>query len=87
MSRKRVNPRRRPATAADVKRAKDDAMGQATRLAMAIFLTVLVDKFGGADHIREIWAEVLKLSEEILEGRVSVADLADVLNQEYDIVI
>jgi hypothetical protein len=84
---KRINPRRRPATAADVKRAKDDAMGQATRLAMAIFLTVLVDKFGGADHIKDVWDEVVKLSEEIIEGRVSVSDLADVLDKEYDIII
>lgn len=84
---KRINPRRRPATAADVKRAKDNAMGQATRLAMAIFLTVLVDKFGGADHIKDVWDEVVKLSEEIIEGRVSVSDLADVLDKEYDIII
>lgn len=84
---KRINPRRRPATAADVKRAKDDAMGKATRLAMAIFLTVLVDKFGGADHIKDVWDEVVKLSEEIIEGRVSVSDLADVLDKEYDIII
>jgi len=84
---KRINPRRRPATAADVKRAKDDAMGQATRLAMAIFLTVLVDKFSGADHIKDVWDEVVKLSEEIIEGRVSVSDLADVLDKEYDIII
>lgn len=84
---KRINPRRRPATAADVKRAKDDAMDQATRLAMAIFLTVLVDKFGGADHIKDVWDEVVKLSEEIIEGRVSVSDLADVLDKEYDIII
>lgn len=87
MSTKRINPRRRPATAADVKRAKDNAMGQATRLAMAIFLTVLVDKFGGADHIKDVWDEVVKLSEEIIEGRVSVSDLADVLDKEYDIII
>ena len=67
MARKKINPRRRPATAADVKRAKDNAIGEATRLAIAIFLTVIVDKFN--------------------EGRVSVADLVDVLNKEYDIVI
>jgi len=84
---KRVNPRRRPATEADVKRAKDDAVKEAVHLSSAIFLTVLVDKFNGSDHIADIWSEVNKLSEEVIEHRVSVADLVHVLKTEYDIIL
>ena len=85
MSKKRVNPRRRPANEADLKRAKSIAVEEAVHLASAIFLTVLVDKFNGADYIPDVWNEVNKLSEEINESRVSVADLTHVLKTEYGI--
>lgn len=53
----------------------------------AIFLTVLCDKFGGADYVPDIWREVSKLSEEIKEKRVSVPDLIRTLDEEYDILV
>lgn len=87
MSKKKVNPRRKPLTHADVKRAKQDAEGRALELAMAVFLTVLVDKFNGAEYIQDVWKEVNKLSEEIAEGRVSLGDLKHVLSSEYNIIV
>ena len=87
MSKKKTNPRRRPATEADVKRARDEAVKEAVHLASAIFLTVLVDKFDGADWIQQVWEEVNKLSEEVIEKRVSVADLVHVLKEEYNIIL
>lgn len=86
MSRK-INPRKRPASEADVIRAKNEAVKEAVHLASAIFLTVLADKFDGRDYIPEIWEEVNKLSDEIKEGRVSVANLVCVLKEEYDIYL
>lgn len=86
MSRK-INPRKRPASEADVICAKNKAVKEAVHLASAIFLTVLVDKFDGRDYIADIWGEVNKLSDEIKEGRVSVADLVCVLKEEYDIYL
>lgn len=83
----RLNPRRKPATEADVRRARDEAVKEASRLASAIFLTVLCDKFGGQDWIPEIWGEVNKLSQEIVEHRVSLPDLVRVLREEYEIEI
>lgn len=82
---KKVNPKNRPATEADVKRAKEEASNEAVHMASAIFLTVLCDKFGGADYMVDIWKEVNKLSEEIIEKRVSVPDLTRVLRDEYGI--
>jgi len=84
---RKINPRKRPASEADVIRAKNEAVKEAVHLASAIFLTVLADKFDGRDYIPEIWEEVNKLSDEIKEGRVSVANLVCVLKEEYDIYL
>ena len=84
---KKVNPRRRPATWADVERAKKEAANEAIVLSLCIFLTVLVDKFGGEDYIQDVWKEVNKLSEEIKEGRVSMSDLKHVLLEEYGVMV
>ena len=83
----RTNPRRRPATGADVKRAWEDGVLDGVTNACAIFLTVLVDKFDGGEHIPDVWREINKLSEEIKEGRVSVADLKCTLREEYGIEV
>lgn len=76
---------RRPATMADVKRAKNEAMSEATDYAMCIMFTVLLDKFNGADYIKDVWHETEKLSSAVIEGRVSVADMRCVLKEEYGI--
>lgn len=83
---KKVNPRRRPASWEDVNRAREKGVLDGVNNASAIFLTVLVDKFGGAEHIKAVWEEIVKLSEEVAERRVSVADLKTVLKEEYDIL-
>lgn len=83
----KTNPNKKPATQADVKRAEAKATETAVRMTSAIFLTVLCDKFGGADYIPDIWKEVCKLSEEIKEKRVSVYDLITTLDQEYDVLV
>ena len=80
--RKKVNPRNRPISQADLIKAEE----RACHLAMAIFLTVMKDKFGfDNDDIVRAWDEWDKLSEEIKEGRVKLKDLTDVLAEEYDI--
>ena len=81
----KTNPRRKTATQADVDRAWEKGMLQGINNACVIFLSVLVDKFDGADHIADVWQEINKLSEEIKEGRVSFADLKTVLREEYSI--
>ena len=81
------NPRSRPATQANVKKAWEKGVLDGVGNASAIFLTVLVDKFGGADHIKDVWLEINKLSEEVKERRVSVADLRRVLSEEYNIIV
>ena len=84
----KTNPHRRPATQADVKRAKRDAVVEAVRMTRIITFSVLLDKYGlTQDDIVEIYERSNKLSDSIMEGRVSIADLACVLREEYGIEI
>lgn len=55
--------------------------------ASAIFLTVLVDKSDGEDKVTDVWKEIVKLSEEVKERRVSVADLRRTLREEYGVIV
>lgn len=85
---KRTNPRRRPATQADVNRAKQDAQSEAISLAMTIMFTVLLDKEGyDQDGLRRVWDGVNSLSESIVQGYVSAADLRNVLRREYEVYV
>ena len=83
---KKVNPRRRPASEADMKRARDKATNEAIHLSIAIFLTVLKDKFDfDNESIQRAWREMDKLSEEVAEHRINLNDMVAVLRDEYDI--
>ena len=83
---KKVNPRRRPASEADVKKARDNAANEAIHLSIAIFLTVLKDKFDfDNESIKRAWYEMDKLSEEVAENRINIHDMVTVLRDEYDI--
>jgi len=83
----KTNPRNRPATQADVRRAWEKGVDEGCTIACAIMLTVLADKFDGKDYIPDIWREVNKLSDEIKEKRVSVSDLRRVLLNEYGVEV
>ena len=87
MAGRKINPRRTPATGADVKKAWERGVLDGVSNASAIFLTVLVDKFNGADYVRDVWLEINKLSAEVAEKRVSVPDLRRVLLEEYGIEV
>ena len=80
---KKVNPRRRPATQADVQRAKQKGQEEAVKLAWSILFTVLRDKEGyDLEGLQRVWEEVDDLSDSIAKGYCTVTDLRDVLKQE-----
>ena len=84
----KVNPCRRPATQADVNRATQRATNDALTASAAIFLTVLCDKESAdAEVIQRVWQEMQELSQSIIDGYVSVADLKDTLSNEYGVDI
>ena len=83
-SKKKVNPRRRPASQADVKRAKDKAVGDAIYLTKILVFTALLDKKGFTpDDLADVWKQVDKLADSVNEGRITIADMACVLREEY----
>lgn len=82
---KKKNPRSVPRTQADCDKSWNEGVMVGVNNAIAIFLTVLVDKFNGAEYVKDVWDEINKLSEEISERRVSVPDLKRVLKEEYEI--
>lgn len=85
---KRVNPHRRPVTMATVNRVKEETKDEAVSLAIALFLTVMCDKFGfDAEQLQKVWAEVNDLSDSVVKGYVNVQDLKQVLREEYGIEI
>lgn len=85
---KKINPRKRPASMADVEKAKKDATSEAISLSIALFLTVMVDKFGyDADKLKAVWDEINKLSQSVTDGYVNLHDLKQVLIDEYGIEI
>lgn len=83
----KTNPKRKPATQADVKKAWERGVKDGVQNATAIILTVLVDHFGLAEQIPDIWKAVCKLSEEVGDNMVSLADLRHVLLTEYQIKV
>lgn len=83
----KVNPRKIPRTQADCDRAWERGVLDGVSNATAMFLTVIVDKFNGADHVMSVWNEINKLSAEVKERRVSVADLKNTLKEEYQIYV
>ena len=85
---KKPNPRKRPATQADVEKAKKQATDDAVSLAMTIFLTVLKDKNGFSnEELQDTWANIESLSASIRDGYVSIYDLRTVLREEYEIYV
>ena len=84
--RTKTNPRRRPATQADVERARDEAVRETVRFCMVVFFTVLLDKFAASkDDLQRVWDEVNDLSDSVKKKYVSLKDLKSVLAEEYDI--
>lgn len=88
MKKKRVNPNRRPASMADVKRAKQQAQDFAVELVRSIFFTVLADKEGyELEDLRRVWNEANDLSDSIAKGYCTVKDLRYILREEMGVDI
>ena len=80
MKKRRVNPRRKPATQADVEKAKQQAQTHAINMVWAVFFTALRDKEGfGYTRLRRVWDEVNYISDSIDKGYVKLDDLVNEL--------
>lgn len=84
---KKVNPRKKPVTQADLNKAKNAAISEAIEMTWAIFFNVLRDKEGyTTEDLQRTWSEVNNSSDSIVQGYVNVADLKNVLKQEEGLV-
>lgn len=77
----------RPAAEKLIRQAKKEATEEAISLCITLMLTVLLDKYGMEDQIRDVYASWNKLSEEVIEGRVKLHELRNVLREEYEIIV
>lgn len=85
-SKKKINPRRRPASQADVDRAKRTAVAQAINQTQAIVFLALLDKEGwNREQLRKLWREVGDVSDSIAQGYIKLPDIIDTLRREYGI--
>lgn len=87
MSKKRrTNPRRIPALAAEAERSIREMSRLSLVAAYAIFLSVLRDKEGyGRRRLQRVWEEIQSLTASIDSGYVSVRDLLQTLEEEAGI--
>lgn len=87
-NKKKLNPSRKQATEADVRKARVDGREEGLYFAANIMFSCLLDKKGvDIEFLQSLWADFEKLLESINEHRVSYADLRRVLREEYDIRI
>ena len=77
----KTNPRKKPATQADVNRAYVQGLHDEE----VIFLSILLDKHVNEIDIVQVWNDHNKLQLEIAEGRVKVKDLLLALKEESGI--
>lgn len=85
---KKINPRRRPATQADIKKAKNEATDNAIKRVLCMFLYVLVDKHGAPkEDIQELAKELNYMADSIRKGYVTWKDIEHVLLEEYELEI
>ena len=83
---KKVNPRRRPATQADVDKAREEAKTFALDAAIAICAQANHDVFGfGKKRMKRWWDYVESLSEDVLDGQTTIPEIQEALRDECDI--
>lgn len=88
MAKKKPNPRRIPATKADIEKAKRKGTEDATNFAIAIIFTALTDKSGWTkEQLQELWEHVNYLSDSVTKGYVTIPQLLHTLKEEYGVSI
>ena len=86
MSQKKVNPRRRPATQADVERARRDATVEAMKRVLYLILFLLIDKHGALmEDIQQLAKEVNDEADSVASGEIKWKDIEWVVETEYDV--
>lgn len=84
----KTNPRRKPATAADVNRARQNGMDFGVEFGINCILYILKDKHDAPDNdIEQLRDEFMYLMDSIAKKYVSYADITKTLSGEYDLSV
>lgn len=84
----KVNPKRRPATGADVKRAKDAGMTFGVEFGINCVLHILLDKHNAPEEdIMQLRDEFMYLMDSIAKGYVTYADIRQSLRRENNLEV
>lgn len=85
---KKTNPKRRPATGADVKRAKDAGMTFGVEFGINCVLHILLDKHNAPEEdIMQLRDEFMYLMDSIAKGYVTYADIRQSLRRENNLEV
>lgn len=88
MAKKKPNPRKIPATKADIEKAKKQGTDKAATFAIAIIFTALTDKMGWTkEQLLELWGHVDYISDSVTKGYVTIPQLLHTLKEEYGVSI
>lgn len=86
MKSKKVNPRKRPATGADVEKAKKYATNEAIKRTLYLILYILIEKHEAPyEDIQQLAREVNYYADSITKGYVSWKDIERVVVEEYKV--
>ena len=85
---KKVNPRRRPASMADVRKAKSEATNEAMEAVLYMVLYGLIDKIGYTpEQIHDVEEAFAYVVDSINQGYVKWQDVRRVLREEYGVKV
>lgn len=83
---KKINPRRKPATQMDVKKAVKTTTDKAIVLAKVITFTALLDaELIKPEDVKFGWNRTKALAENVLKGYCTIQDMYNVLINEYGV--
>lgn len=83
---RKVNPRNRPMTEADVKKAKHEATQSAMKHALYLVLYILIDKHNAPiEDVQQLARELNHLSKQVASGALSWNFIYKVLEEDYDL--
>ena len=86
MKKKRVNPHRKPASQADVNRAKNEATNEAIKRICYLMFYILIEKHEAPyEDIQQFAEEINYYADSITKGYVSWKDIERVVVDEYDV--
>ena len=86
MARRRVNPRRKPATEADVERAYNDGCYDGGHVVFAcVMLSVKDAGLADNDTLVEVWKHTQMLMEQLRDREIKLKEIDAVLAEEYNI--